>query len=229
MSRHYKYPKYESSLPNRILTPMKYGDKCCRTIFTMSTEYDYYCQYFDFGRTPIRLGSISDQKLSCFYFNCTPEDDYYCYGSTRAMLCSQKFSDERYLGCVRYPFKRFCFEDKLIKLNERKNLTFKIIGAYNKVRTSEFRRTPVPKLFRWKSSGKHYHHGRSRKGLQFSSYKKIFDQQVYSYEDDSKEINYFDTRLSEKLRKSGMRDYDYPLRHQPRRSWKRTKKLKQWM
>lgn len=72
----------------------------------------------------------------------------------------------------------------------------------------------------------HSKHGSSKKGLIFSSYKKSIDEQILNEEYT---ILFKDIKRRTVYRESGMESWDSPYRNRPRRSWKRTKKEKQWM
>lgn len=88
-----------------------------------------------------------------------------------------------------------------------------------------FRASEVPGIHNYKRSKSN--NGRSKNGLIFASYKRSFDEQLLS--DECGEIK-FKHRHSEKVYlDSGMDSYDRSVRYVDKRSWKRSKKRKQWM
>lgn len=225
-----------------IYTPLKYGQACSGFCITTSFDKKFTSPYFDMGFSNMKDGDISDTEVSCRTLGCNP--DFYCFKKTQLMFKigtenKRQFfrkEDNPRLVCKKFPFIILSYPERELG-DAKKNISR---PDWENFKYSKFRAGPRHWCGHRVSAS---HHGRSKKGLQFSSYKHIEDYQeiackpkdswIIEYFDREAEdfftVKFFDKRLKISMHESGFYAYSSPYRHNEKRSWKRTKKAKQWV
>ena len=105
----------------------------------------------------------------------------------------------------------------------------RVFVPYRRPYAYRFRMDPAPSGCG--HGGAIYNHAHTGKGLLVGAYKKHWDEQVASYDDDTDPM-YFIHRHSKSIyRESGLDCFDWPCEHRRRqkRAWKRNKIRSQWM
>lgn len=191
---------------------LKYKDECVRSSYYIAIKFHIYKD----GK-PLEYG----EKLGTYTCkNCYRHVEHTVgthiyrhdgYGNNPKMKCS-------YCG-VEYDIP-----DNYFEINIVGPVIFKNKYLWKNYPSFLFRYDALP--YHGCRKNNHSKGGSSKKGLIFSSYKKSIDEQIL---DDVCTISFKDIKRRNVYRESGMESWDSSYRNRPRRSWKRTKKRKQWM
>lgn len=139
-------------------------------------------------------------------------------------------------SCGRYKFRHITNADlPIVKTIGWIEIRYVIHGVrrvfipYNKQSKYRFRMDPAP----WGCGhgGANCNHGHTGKGLLVGAYKKHWDEQVASYDDDTDPMYFIHKHSKNIYRESGLYCFDWPCEHRrrQRRAWKRNKIRSQWM
>ena len=199
---------------------LKYNDLCVRAWVYHKTILEVY-----YNNEKLIPGNIAPFWIQCPHCNKNIRPFYNkneCYNSYKKVefVCDECNSSIHF-DVVNQKFYIYSYKYEHLKNVRVIEKPQKVI-VRNEKEMYKFRNGPVPRL--WRRRTNLNKHGNSKKGLIFSSFRNSFDEQVYDYEAD--DINVI--KYKGKVQSTEMR-YNELDRHRPVRSWKRSKKRKQWM
>lgn len=223
-----------------IYFPKKHGEMYVPGILIKIRKSFVYSEDYLNGKQKLHDGCISTKKIWCPYCS-TYEHLVYHKMIYFRLNVPESYSDsiERSPNCI-YGIESEYILGNWFCPHEKKDIPYS--GFNNVIQDGKwvywiqpriykkkiaFRKDPVHLLpDEWnRCDGRHF--GRSMKGLQFSSYKKIEDYQIVN-EDNEEVLKIKDVRLKNSRFYSGMDFFSYPNRKGSGRSWKTQKKFHQW-